>query len=91
LRITPTIAAAVIAFNGAVNESSPRVVSIRGAPIKIKIEVGKKVKNGTITAPIKAEASGVSGPLATPRNVTTMMSARRSFCPVRSRKSSALA
>ena len=73
--------AAVIAFNGAVNDSFPWVVSIKGAPIKIKIKLGKKVKNVTTPAPVKAETNRASGPNTcvthpptNPTNVTTMMS-----------------
>lgn len=85
--MTPTTAA-VIAFNRAVNDSLPCFVSIKGAPIKIKIKLGKKVKKVTTVAPVKAETKWAFGPntcvthpLTNPTNVTTMMSGPRVVSP----------
>ena len=56
LTMTPTTAA-VIAVSGAVNLRLFLVDSIKGAPINIKINEGKKVKNVTIQAAVMPAAS----------------------------------
>ncbi len=69
-----------MALNGAVNFKLPRVVSINGAPNKIKIKLGKKVKNVTTVAAIKADMNKafcpntwLVQPLTKPTKVTTMI------------------
>ena len=80
LTITPTTAA-VIAVKGAVNFKLFWVDSINGAPIKININDGKKVKNVTKIAAIVADNKALSTPKngcvqppTNPTNVTTMIS-----------------
>ena len=65
-RITPTTAA-VMPVSGALNLRSPWVVSMNGAPMKMKTNEGRKVKNVATSAPATPAPRK-------PTKATTMMS-----------------
>jgi len=63
-KATAPTTAAVMPASGATKRSSPCVVSMKGAPSRMKKKLGRKVKNVATTAPATPAAAAASGPSA---------------------------